>query len=168
MKFVRDECDRASLENTASGRIGGETIPIGPIELQIAYKLQLGSQKTSKTRSTFTRCSRKTLVSRDSKHGYRDSTSKPNMSDSNVRDDLDAKHEQNREQRLEAVKRWVEYIKSEPPEKWGPQQNAVVDDQLDAAQHVGTSASHQQHVQDVAAEIAELEAEAEAEDKDDE
>lgn len=76
------------------------------------------------------------------------------MSDSNVPDSLDAKHEQNRQERIEAVKRWVEYIKSEPPEKWGPQQNTVVNDQLEAAQSVQTSASHQQHVKDVANEIA--------------
>jgi len=41
--------------------------------------------------------------------------------DSNAREHLDAKHERNREQRIESIKRWVEYIKSEPPEKWGPQ-----------------------------------------------
>jgi hypothetical protein len=76
------------------------------------------------------------------------------MTDSNVREDLDAKHERNREQRIEAVKRWVEYIQSEPPEVWGPQQNAIVDDQLDAARHVGTSATHQRNVRDIAAEIA--------------
>ncbi|GAA0290878.1 hypothetical protein [Halarchaeum salinum] len=76
------------------------------------------------------------------------------MSDSNVREALNEKHERNREQRIKAVKRWVAYIKSEPPEVWGPQQNAVVDDQLEAAQHVGTSAQHQQHVKDVAADIA--------------
>lgn len=77
------------------------------------------------------------------------------MTDSNVRETLAAKHEHNREQRIEAIKRWVEYITSEPPEVWGPQQNAVVDDQLDAAQHAGTSASHQQHVTDVANDILE-------------
>ena len=77
------------------------------------------------------------------------------MSDSNAREHLDAKHERNREQRIEAIKRWVEYIKSEPPEAWGPQQNAVVNDQLDSAQNVGASASHQQHVTDVAAAIIE-------------
>lgn len=76
------------------------------------------------------------------------------MSDSNVPDSLDAKHEQNRQERIEAVKRWVEYIKSEPPEKWGPQQNTVVNDQLEAAQSVQTSAAHRQHVKDVAKEIA--------------
>lgn len=76
------------------------------------------------------------------------------MTDLNVREDLDAKHERNREQRIEAVKRWVEYIESEPPEVWGPQQNAVVNDQLDAAQHVGTSATHQRRVKDIAADIA--------------
>ena len=75
------------------------------------------------------------------------------MSDSNAPDHLNAKHERNREQRIEGIKRWVEYIKSEPPEKWGPQQNAVVNDQLDAAQSLQTSASHQQHVKDVASEI---------------
>ena len=75
------------------------------------------------------------------------------MSDSNTREHLDATHERNREQRIEAIKRWVEYIKSEPVEKWGPQQNAIVNDQLDAAQNVQTSAAHRQHVRDVAAEI---------------
>lgn len=45
VKFVRDEFDRASLENSGAARIGGETIPIGPLELQIAYKLHLGAQK---------------------------------------------------------------------------------------------------------------------------
>jgi len=78
------------------------------------------------------------------------------MSDSNARDHLDAKHERNREQRIEGIKRWIEYIESEPPETWGPQQNAVVNDQLDAAQSVGTSADHQQHVEDVAAEILDV------------
>ncbi|MFB1065059.1 hypothetical protein [Natrinema sp. H-ect4] len=78
------------------------------------------------------------------------------MSDSNAREHLDAKHERNREQRIEGIKRWVEYIESEPPETWGPQQNAVVNDQLDAAKSVRTSAAHQQHVKDVAAEIIEV------------
>ncbi len=41
------------------------------------------------------------------------------MSDSNAPEHLDAKHERNREQRIESIKRWVDYIKSEPPEKWG-------------------------------------------------
>jgi len=77
------------------------------------------------------------------------------MSDSNTPEHLDAKHERNREHRIEGIKRWVEYIKSEPPETWGPQQNAVVNDQLDAAQSVQTSATHQQHVKDVAAETLE-------------
>ena len=84
------------------------------------------------------------------------------MSDSNAREHLDAKHERNREQRIEGIKRWVEYIKSEPPKTWGPQQNAVVNDQLDAAQNVETSASHQQHVKDVAAEILEVSGESDA------
>lgn len=78
------------------------------------------------------------------------------MTDSNVRDHLDAKHERNREQRIEAVKRWVEYIRSEPVDKWGPQQNTVVDDQLAAAQHSETSVAHHQRVNDVAEQILEI------------
>lgn len=77
------------------------------------------------------------------------------MSDSNATETLDAKQERNRQQRIEGIKRWVEYIKSEPPETWGPQQNAVVNDQLDAAQNVRTSAAHKQRVKEVAAEIIE-------------
>ena len=47
------------------------------------------------------------------------------------------------------------YINSEPPEVWGPQQNAIVDDQLEAAQNANTSAAHQQRVRDVTAAIIE-------------
>lgn len=78
------------------------------------------------------------------------------MNDSNAPEHLDAKDERSREQRIEGIKRLIEYIESEPPETWGPQQNAIVNDQLDAAQSVQTSASHQQHVNDVAAEILEV------------
>ncbi|WP_418283167.1 hypothetical protein [Halorubrum sp. DTA98] len=45
VKFVRDEFDRASLENAITARIGGKIVPIGPLELQVAYKLHLGAQK---------------------------------------------------------------------------------------------------------------------------
>ncbi|MDZ7850134.1 MAG: hypothetical protein U5K70_04765 [Halodesulfurarchaeum sp.] len=83
------------------------------------------------------------------------------MSDSNVSEDLDVKHERNREQRIEGIKRWVEYIESEPPETWGPQQNAIVDGQLDAAQSVQQSAAHQQRVRAVAREIMEVSEESE-------
>ena len=45
VKFARDEFDRASLENAITARIGDEAISIGPVELQIAYKLHLRAQK---------------------------------------------------------------------------------------------------------------------------
>jgi hypothetical protein len=77
------------------------------------------------------------------------------MSDSSEREGLDAKHEGDRELRVARVKRWVEYVKSEPPETWGPQQNAVVNGQLDAADCVDTSAAHRQQVADIAAAILE-------------
>ncbi|MFB6196947.1 MAG: hypothetical protein ABEI52_01590 [Halobacteriaceae archaeon] len=76
------------------------------------------------------------------------------MSDSHGLDQLAEKHERNREQRLQAIKRWVAYIQSEPPDTWGPQQNAVVNDQLDAATHADMSAEHRQYVKEVAADLA--------------
>lgn len=76
------------------------------------------------------------------------------MTNSNVRDDLAAKHEQDRERRIDAIKRWVDYVRTQPPAVWGPQQNAVVNDQLDAADGQ-TTAVHQQRVADVATDIIE-------------
>lgn len=45
VKFVDDEFDRASLENAISAQIAEHSLPIGPLELQIAYKLFLDTQK---------------------------------------------------------------------------------------------------------------------------
>lgn len=44
VKRVRDEFDRASLDDALTARIGDRTIPIGPLELQIAYTLRLGAR----------------------------------------------------------------------------------------------------------------------------
>ena len=44
IKYVSDRFDRASLSNRISARIGGAEVPIGPIELQIAYKLWMGAR----------------------------------------------------------------------------------------------------------------------------
>lgn len=43
LKFADDVFDRASLGNAITARIGEAELPIGPIELQIAYKLYLGT-----------------------------------------------------------------------------------------------------------------------------
>jgi hypothetical protein len=44
VKFPGDEFDRAPLENAIDAHIGDEAVPIGPLELQIAYKLSLGGR----------------------------------------------------------------------------------------------------------------------------
>ncbi|OYR85668.1 hypothetical protein DJ71_07410 [Halorubrum sp. E3] len=44
VKFPNDEFDRASLANAIDAHVGSETVPIGPLELQIAYKLSLGGR----------------------------------------------------------------------------------------------------------------------------
>ena len=45
LKFARDEYDRASLENTITVRMNDRKLRVGELELQIAYKLYLGSEK---------------------------------------------------------------------------------------------------------------------------
>lgn len=45
LKYASDEFDRASLDNSITAQVSGETLPIGPLELQIAYKLFLDTQK---------------------------------------------------------------------------------------------------------------------------
>jgi len=45
VKFTRDKFDRVSLQNAITARIRDKAVPIGPLELQIAYKLHLSAQK---------------------------------------------------------------------------------------------------------------------------
>lgn len=45
LKFASDEYDRISLDNTISVSLGGETLRVGSLEFQIAYKLDMGAQK---------------------------------------------------------------------------------------------------------------------------
>jgi len=44
LKYATDEFDRASIEHAITARIGGRSLPIGPLELQTAYKLRLDTR----------------------------------------------------------------------------------------------------------------------------
>lgn len=68
------------------------------------------------------------------------------MSDSELREQLDEKHERNREQRLEAVKHWAQYIKENPPEDWGSQQNRLIDSQLQSARASDLDVDHYRRI----------------------
>ena len=52
--------------------------------------------------------------------------------------------------RYEQVIRWAEYITTQPPELWGPQQNAVVNGQIESAQAVDVSAEEKQAIREFA------------------
>jgi len=71
------------------------------------------------------------------------------MNDSDAREALDAKHDRNREQRIEGIKRWVEYIETHDPSEWGDQQNQLVDSQLESARQSGIDADHRRRVEDI-------------------
>ena len=45
LKFASDESDRISLDNAISVRLGGESLRVGSLEFQIAYKLDMGAQR---------------------------------------------------------------------------------------------------------------------------
>jgi hypothetical protein len=65
-------------------------------------------------------------------------------------DALAAKHETNREARFDAVERWVAYIREQPPEVWGPQQNDLIEAQLQSARETDLSVEHQRFVRSFA------------------
>jgi hypothetical protein len=64
-----------------------------------------------------------------------------------------------RSPRYDQVRRWAAYIKSHPPEVWGPQQNAVVNGQLESAQAVDVSADERAKVRESADEALRVNAE---------
>jgi len=55
--------------------------------------------------------------------------------------------------RFERVVRWVEYMRANPPEVWGPQQNAVVDGQLESAAALGRDAETERRIRAFADDI---------------
>lgn len=59
------------------------------------------------------------------------------------------------ERRLRGIKRWVEHIQETPPEQWGPEQNAVVNAQVDAARSSELDAEHYEEIERLAREIDE-------------
>ena len=75
------------------------------------------------------------------------------MPDSDPDDPLAERREQNRREGLAAVERWAEYIRNNPPEVWGPQQNRLVESQLASARQTDHSAEHEQEVRAFADDI---------------
>ncbi|MBP1922157.1 hypothetical protein J2751_001163 [Halorubrum alkaliphilum] len=71
------------------------------------------------------------------------------MSDSRTPEDgsAEADGDPERPPRYDQVIRWAEYIKDNPPEVWGPQQNAVVNGQIESARAVEMSAEDRARIQ---------------------
>ncbi|MDS0282266.1 hypothetical protein [Haloarcula onubensis] len=69
------------------------------------------------------------------------------MTDSSERKSLAEKRERNREQRLEQIKRWAEYIDSNPPETWGPQLNGLINSQLASARNTDISTEQRRRIE---------------------
>lgn len=76
------------------------------------------------------------------------------MPDSDRCDPLAAKHEQNRQERLEGIKRWAEYIDDHPPEVWGPQLNRLVNAQLESAREAGRSVEQERRIREFAQSVS--------------
>jgi hypothetical protein len=69
------------------------------------------------------------------------------MTDSSEPESISDKQARNREQRLEQIKRWVEYIDANPPETWGPQLNGFVNSQLESARNTDISAEQYRRIE---------------------
>ncbi|GAA0536386.1 hypothetical protein ABNG02_11855 [Halorubrum ejinorense] len=67
--------------------------------------------------------------------------SNPSDSDPTAADEAPA-----RAPRYEQVVRWAEYVKDTPAAVWGPQQNAVVNGQVDSARVADVSAEDRKRV----------------------
>lgn len=72
------------------------------------------------------------------------------MSNSNDSERSAPDHEPRRKPRFDSVTRWVEYIRAQPPEVWGPQQNAVVNGQLDSAQQLDRTVEQERRIREFA------------------
>ena len=70
--------------------------------------------------------------------------------------------------RYEQVIRWAEYVKAQPPEVWGPQQNAVVNGQIESAQAVDVSAEDRTRIREFADETLRAEGDEEMDARTDE
>ena len=69
------------------------------------------------------------------------------MNNSNTRESLEAKHERNRQQRLQGIKRWVEYVKTHDADTWGEQQNRLINSQLESARQSNIDVEYRQRVE---------------------
>ncbi|WP_158059316.1 hypothetical protein [Halorussus halophilus] len=49
--------------------------------------------------------------------------------------ELEQKHADNRQERLEFIKEWADYVRTHPDDVWGPQVNKLVNSQLESARH---------------------------------
>ena len=58
-----------------------------------------------------------------------------------------------RQPRYEQVIRWAEYINAQPPEVWGPQQNGVVNGQIESAQAVDVSVEEKKRIREFADDV---------------
>lgn len=68
------------------------------------------------------------------------------MSDSNELEELRNKHRRNHQERLEAVKAWARYVKEQPVEVWGPQQNRIIESQVESARNSNIDIEHRLRV----------------------
>ncbi|MFC3956967.1 hypothetical protein [Halovivax cerinus] len=68
------------------------------------------------------------------------------MDDARERESPEEKRKRNRQQRLTAIKRWVEYIETHDPDVWGEQRSKLIDSQLESARESDIDVEHRRRV----------------------
>lgn len=66
---------------------------------------------------------------------------------------IDDQDQSDQEPQFETVVRWAEYIQDNPPEVWGPQQNAIVTAQFDSVSYFDRDSPEMRRMQSLDAEI---------------
>lgn len=69
------------------------------------------------------------------------------MTDSDGSDTVAMKRERDRQERISAIKRWVDYVESTPADVWGEQLNALIESQLQATRDADISARQHRRVE---------------------
>lgn len=119
VQFVDDEFDRASLEDAITASIEDATLPIGPLERQIALERSHRTRQDLEDAVHLYTLFGDRLRAVGSKPGARGPGSRLRTTGSNARDALDSRHERNQARRVEAIKRWVRRIEGTPRSSGG-------------------------------------------------
>ena len=131
LKFPKVDLDVWTLYESKKVILNKKTLYIAPLELEIPYKLFLGSEKDIEDAMHLFDLFKdyldiKTLTEFNRKLKTQDLFIKMNMPNIDLKE-LEKQKEENFKQRLEFIKKYVEWLKKTSNKEWSRQQNELID-----------------------------------------